>query len=71
MRGHRAQEVRWADHVDQQDTDVGEDGFLQGGGLAAYQDSEGMPKVARTAKVQVVPRGQEDTGDARPFEGLS
>ena len=29
--------------------------------MAAYQDSEGMPKVARTAKVQVVPRGQEDT----------
>ena len=32
VRGYRAREVRWADHVDQQDTDVGEDGFLQGGG---------------------------------------
>ena len=29
--------------------------------MAAYQDTDGMPKVARTAKVQVVPRGQEDT----------
>ena len=57
VRGYRAQEVRWADKVNVQDTDAGENGFLQGGGLAAYQDSEGMPKVARTAKVQVVPRG--------------
>ena len=61
VRGYRAQEVRWPDKVNQQDVDEGEEGFLQGGGLAAYQDSEGMPKVARTAKVQVVPRGQEDT----------
>ena len=57
VRGYRAQEVRWADKVNVQDTDQGEEGFLQGGGMAAYQDSEGMPKVARTAKVQVVPRG--------------
>ena len=61
MRGYRAQEVRWADKVNVQDTDAGEDGFLQGGGLAAYQDDESMPKVARTGKVQVVPRGQADT----------
>ena len=53
MLGYRAQEVRWADKVNVQDTDQGEEGFLQGGGLAAYQDTEGMPKVARTAKVQV------------------
>ena len=61
VRGYRAQEVRFSDKVDVQDTDLGSAGFLQGGGLAVYRDSEDFPKVARTGKVQVVPRGQEDT----------
>ena len=48
VRGYRAQEVRFSDEVDVQDTDLGSAGFLQGGGLAVYRDSEDMPKVART-----------------------
>ena len=55
VRGYRAQEVRWADKVDEMDYGAGEDGFLQGGGLAAYRDDDGVEKVARTGKVQVVP----------------
>ena len=31
-----------------------------------YRDSEDMPKVARTGKIQVVPRGQEDTKEMPP-----
>ena len=34
VRGYRAQEVRFSDKVDVQDTDLGSAGFLQGGGLA-------------------------------------
>ena len=62
-RGYRAQEVRWSDRVDLQDFGAGEDGFLQGGGLAAYRDDDGVLKTARTAKVQVVPAGQADTNE--------
>ena len=45
------------------DLTVGEnvDGFLQGGGLAAYRDDDENLKVARTAKVQVVPEDAQDT----------
>ena len=44
-----------------QDLTEGDDGFLQGGGLAAYRDDDEVLKVARTAKVQAVPEGQADT----------
>ena len=44
VRGYRAQEVRWQDKVDTQDLEVGEDGFLQAGGLAAYRDDDEVLK---------------------------
>ena len=61
VRGYRAQEVQWQDKVTIQDVLEGEDGFLQGGGLAAYRDDDENLKVARTAQIQVVPHGQQDT----------
>ena len=61
VRGYRSQEVRWADKVNDQDVLEGEDGFLQGGGLAVYRDDDENLKVARTAKVQVVPEDAQDT----------
>ena len=61
VRGYRAQEVWFSEKVDVQGTGLGEEGFLQGGGLAVYRDSEDMPKVARTGEIQVMPRGQADS----------